>query len=326
MINKKIYIKKIKYYSDKIKNDKSEFNKLKLQKYLIKLGGGKIDCSNKKLPLKLEYDTSRTPSYCDRILYKSNKMKITNYGVYTDNPLIRLSDHLLVYGEFIFNGKKCIVLTWNIADANGHDIIVSGISKLIVDFGLLSNNYEMIICCLQESSSNDEIPKILIRELNIKYKISSESSESLLNNFNVRLIVFHLTEGLSVKSNTMDIKILHPNISSSSTILNIEPRLFKSIANNKTCVGFTIDGLTILSCHFPLNTSEKDFGNDLRIQAMKQIKQHFSTSNDILLAGDLNFRMVDNNDQLKDYLKNDSTFKEFTPPLTIPTCKLNVCK
>ncbi len=321
-MSKKIYINKINYYSNKLtegyKYDSSEFNKAKLQKYLIKIGGGKTICN--KESLELEYDESRTPSNCDRILYKSEgSIKSTAYGVYSDNYLIRLSDHLLVYGKFNYNNSyhniNGIILTWNIAGIHSHTNIRSGLSKLILDLGLLDGTNDMIIFCLQESSSNDIFPKILTDQLSAKYEVLSESSKSFLDDFKVRLMVFY-KKGL-------------PKLISSSSILNLEPRFPKSILNNKTCVALTIDGLTILSCHFPLDTKEKDFGNELRLDAMKKIKEEFKDSKNILLAGDLNFRIVDESDQLTTYLSNQSgplVFKEFEPKLTIKTCKLKTCK
>ena len=33
--------------------------------------------------MNVEYDTKRTPSYCDRIIYRGN-INVSNYGVYLD--------------------------------------------------------------------------------------------------------------------------------------------------------------------------------------------------------------------------------------------------
>ncbi len=312
---KKIYLDKINYY-----NNPSNINKYKLKKYFIKLSGGATCTQN------LEYDMSRTPSNCDRILYKSNILIPTNYGVYILNNLIRLSDHLLVYGEFLYNNKKGIIFTWNIAGEHSESNIQSGIAKLIIDFKLLdeSLDYSYIIFCLQESSANDLLPKILINGLlSTNYKVSMECSHSLLGNYDVRLIIFHKIIGVKISQVQDYNTTLLPGIS--STILNLESRFIKSLLNNKTCIAITIDDLTIISCHFPLDTTEKDMGNELRIKAMKQIKEQFKDSKNILLAGDLNFRIVDNKDQLTEYLKKNTKFTEFTPPLKEKTCKLKKC-
>jgi hypothetical protein len=278
-------------------------NHYKLKRYLIKLG------SIETIYKKLKYDTSRIPANCDRILYKSKKINPIKYGVYYDNDLIRLSDHLLVYGEFKYNSYNCIIFTWNMANINNYNKI--GIAKLLVDFKLLEDKYNMIIFCLQESSG-DLFIKILIESfLSTKYKVSINTSYSLLGNFDVRLIIFH-----------------KKCASLSGLKLNLEPNILKSFFNNKTCVSLTIDGLTIISCHFPLDTTKKDFGNDMRINAMRKIKEQFKDLKNILLAGDLNFRIVDDFDQLTKYLNNQKRFKfsEFTPALTEYTYKLETCK
>jgi hypothetical protein len=318
------YINKIEYYTNKCKYDNyDKYDKYKLKKYILKLGGGNFithDCN------KLIYNNKRTPSKCDRILYKSSNIKPTKYGVYYDNHLIRLSDHLLVYGEFTYNKKKGIIFTWNIAGIDSDSDIKSGIAKLLVDFGLLSKHYDMIIFCLQESSS-DLFTKILVESLlPTEYKVSLDSCNSLLGNFDVRLIVFNKTIGMSLRQVSNYTTSLPLGLTSIK--LNLEPNFFKSLLNNKTCVALTIDGLTIISCHFPLDTTKPDFGNDMRISAMRNIKEKFKDSKNILLAGDLNFRIVDNKDQLTEYLKNQkrTKFAEFTPPFNENTCKLETCK
>jgi hypothetical protein len=321
-MGKTIYINKINYYTNKLKNENTQFNKNKLKKYLIKLGG----YNNISQPL--EYDEKRTPSYSDRILYKSNHINPINYGVYYDNHLIRLSDHLLVYGEFTFNNKTGIIFTWNMG--SGHTIRDKhkGIAKLIVDFELVNEEFDMIIFCLQESVKCDAFPKLLIDGLVLtNYKVSIDTSSSLLDGFNVRLIVFHKTIGMDInKVEDYNVSLI-PELSSRS--INLESNIFKYLLRNKTCIGINIDGLTIISCHFPLNTKEKDLGNDLRINAFKKIKEEFKDSKNILLAGDLNFRIIDGDEQLTTYLKNQNDkvmFKEFEPELKEKTCKLKIGK
>jgi hypothetical protein len=272
--------------------------------------------------MNVEYDTKRTPSNCDRIIYRGD-INVSNYDVYLDNYLIRQSDHLLVYGEFIYNNKNSIIFTWNMGGLILKDIN-NGLDKLVKDFNLL--NYDLIIFCLQESTDTDLFPELIVERLK-EFRISIATSHSLGKKFNVRLLVFDKTIGIK----SSDIK-LNPNASLDECLhpsliirtANLETNPFKLIFNNKSLVSIKIDGLTILSCHLPIDTKLKDLGNQRRIKAIRKIKLMFKDESNLLIAGDLNFRIVDNKDQLTTYLKNQTCLNmiEFTPELKIKTCKI----
>ncbi len=334
-----LYIKKINNYNDLIKHNYKSLYQYKITKYLIKYGGGtnKLDASCQIPNCLQHYDETRNPSNCDRILYNGPNISVMDYGVYggerMKNHMIRLSDHLLVYGKFTYNNKPSIIFTWNIAKLHDELDLRCGIGKLLGDFLILSSDNEFIIFCLQESNSNDLFPRVLLgflKKFLPGYKVSFGMSESRKENFNVRLIVFHKTIGIDMDNisdyNTLLLPSLNP------TIINLESRQEKALGQTKTAIGLTIDGLTLVSCHFPLDTDDKTsdnyLGNHLRIAALDKIKAAFKESKNIIIAGDLNYRNINNQDQLTTLLTNQTdTFKlqEFSPMLTERTCKLHKC-
>ncbi len=347
-----IYIKKINYYNSSIIKNPNSSHIYKYNKYLYKYlsGGGNNLDSCKISNCSISYDNTRTPSNCDRILYKGRHITTNNYGVYggiqMNNDLIRLSDHLLVYGSFTYKtkdgNKPCILFTWNVGKNHNEPELRCGIGRLIKDFNLFSqkseNNYEFIIFCLQESGINDLFPQILIeyfKQFLPIYKVSSTISESINPNFNVRLIVFHKSIGIDINTIPINNKYNYNNILLSTIVpkkINVEPRLLKSLSFTKTALSLTIDGLTIVSCHLPLdvkNHTENNYlGNNLRIEALNKIKSIYKDEKNIIIAGDLNFRRVNNKDQLTEYLSNQQdnfSLIEFTPELTERTCKLKTC-
>jgi hypothetical protein len=106
----------------------------------------------------------------------------------------------------------------------------------------------------------------------------------------------------------------------------------KNILGTKAYVAIIIGDLTFVSCHLPIDTSIKDesnyLGNNLRINALKKISDDLRDHKNIIVAGDLNFRFVNElkeTDQLNELLLNFKTFKEFGK-LDIKTCKLKTCK
>jgi hypothetical protein len=303
---------------------------------------------------KINYDKKRNPSNCDRILYKGN-IKPEIYNVYNDAGLVRLSDHLMVYGTFISNNKTGIIFTWNMAHLHNEYDINCGINKLFNSFTL--EMYDYIVFCLQESYPKDTFTKNIINKVHNdlnkrkkdKFKVCVKSANSLIKGFNVRLIVFSKTTGeniekiiilesgtkLSLTDKTYDYNNIIP-IGVDSHVLNIEPRLIQSVGNTKSLVSIDIDGITFISCHFPLDTHDKTqdnyLGLELRIKALNKIKETFNSKPNIILAGDLNFRKILDSqtntiqDQLSlTLLKEDfNKFKEFGT-LTEPTCKLKEC-
>lgn len=320
----KHYDSKILYYQN-IGESQTELADHKIKKYELKKA--------KAQKCLLIYDEKRIPSNCDRILYRGSISPI-KYDIYNDDELIRKSDHLMVYGTFNFKEEKGIIFTWNIAKSHNSTTILEGIKLLIKK--LITFNEDYIVFCLQESPQHDKFQSILIDQINLNnsnYKIICNSSNSLSGQ-NVRLIIFNKKIGVSLSdykncSNTID------NISSQVNYLDTfyKPNIFdikKNILGTKAWVAITIDDLTFISCHLPIDTSIKDcnnyLGNNLRINALKKINTKLNNKNNIILAGDLNFRFIDDNtDQLNEVVKQDTNFKEFGK-LQIKTCKLKSCK
>ena len=313
--NIQIYIKKINYYKRLLNNHNNELYLYKLNKYKTKynaIGGGKkiIKCS---LPCKTSYDNKRTPSNCDRILYKGNIQPIL-YNVYDEsgerNGLIRLSDHLMVYGIFKYNDKNGIVFTWNMGSLHSETNIQCGIDIIIEDFKLKVTNFDYIVFCLQESHSNDKFAEIIVNSINTLnkgYKVSIASSSSRLSNYNVRLIVFDKVYGevLDNIRNYNNVLLTEENIK----VIYLEPRFIKSLGRTKSAVGLTINDITFISCHLPIDTKDKSvynyLGNNLRLKALEKISDNFSNKPNIIIAGDLNFRKISQNnlDSYNDYVR-----------------------
>ena len=81
----------------------------------------------------------------------------------------------------------------------------------------------------------------------------------------------------------------------------------------------------IVSTHFPIDTKHKDLGNSLRKLALEEIDKKFKEDTNLIIIGDLNFRKLNNIDQLDDLLKEKTDFKE-AGKLLDTTCKYDKCK
>lgn len=327
-----VYNQKIASYTNLLSTTKSESTKNKAQQKINKYIAKKQCILNKCV---ITYDTKRIPSNCDRILFKGTNIIPTSYSVYSDNSLIKLSDHLMVIGSFNFKEEVGIVLTWNIAKSHSEDDIICGIDKLFSDNIKMSEDY--IIFCLQESPILDKFPNILINKfINTSYKIICNSSNSLSGQ-SVRLFVFNKKFGTDVNnfnscSNTLvgiSSLINYFNTSESPVFIDVK----KHVLGTKSYVSITINDLTFISCHLPIDTKikteENYLGNNLRVNALRKIQDDMLSNQNIIIAGDLNFRISNSNtnsDQLNLLLELDKSInlKEFGV-LTTKTCKVK-CK
>lgn len=327
-----IYKQKTDYYQNMLNNntiDKQNNNLYlyKLNKYKMKtaiITNHKPYC--KLLSCELKYNEKRNPSNCDRILYKGD-IQILKYDVY-ESDFIKLSDHLMVFGIFSHKNENGIIFTWNIAKLHDNIDIGCGIDKLIRYFGLFENNYAYIVFCLQESPNDDKFIKILIEYfLKTQYKVSINSSNSLTQQ-NVRLVVFHKNKGTPLKDvSNYKIQLIE---GIDNAVENLGEGL-KKIKGTKSYVMIKINDITFISCHLPINVDINDpdnyLGNNLRIDALKKIITDFSNDKNVIIAGDLNFRIKpkpDNNDQLDELLPSIKDYNEFGK-LSKHTCKVIPC-
>jgi hypothetical protein len=277
------------------------------------------------------YEPSRIPSYCDRIIYKGNNIKPIKYETKTNKVLCK-SDHLLVYGAFTFNGKQCLIVTFNIDNLDAKEENYNSLKEYIYfqrEYTniLLANKlfrsnkdyYDMIIYCFQESASTNILDRIMEGYTTYHFKNYNlyKTSSSSMFNMNVRLYVY-------TKIKPQQVKLL-----STLSLGNWKQRL----VNSKAAVGIVIDGLCIVGTHFPIDTSKKDpnddyMGNSLRIDALHAINKWTQNYQNIIIAGDLNFRCLDKNCMNEQLARLIKQYKEFGK-LDNKTCKMKsseVCK
>ena len=322
------YNQKIQTYTT-ILNTTSDQKTIKNAQHKIKKYVAKKECLLNNC--KITYDTKRTPSNCDRILFKGLINPI-DYNVYSDNPLIKLSDHFMVYGVFNFNNEKGIIFTWNIAKSHDENDIICGLDKLFNDKIKMDEDY--IVFCLQESPMIDKFPNILVSKfLDTNYKVICNSSTSLSGQ-SVRLFVFNKKIGTNIN----DYNNCSRTINGITSLVNYfdtkESPVFidikKQILGTKSYVSITINDITFVSCHLPIDTkiktSDNYLGNNLRVNALKKIQNDMLSYENIILAGDLNFRISNDKDQLTILLQEDKSIslQEFGT-LSVKTCKVS-CK
>lgn len=260
------------------------------------------------------YEPSRIPSYCDRIIYKSNSIIPIKYETKTNKVLCK-SDHLLVYGVFKFNGKQYIIITFNIDNLDAKEENYKSLHDHIY---IGNSNYDVIIYCFQESATTNILDRIMESYRQNYYKKYNfyKSSSSSMFDMNVRLYIY-------TKTKPQNVKIL-PTLS----IGNWKQKL----VNSKAAVGIVIDSLCIVSTHLPIDTTKKDptkdyMGNQLRIEALTSISKWTQDYEHIIIAGDLNFRCLDKEcktDQLSTFIQT-KIYKEFGK-LDNKTCKMNSIK
>jgi hypothetical protein len=332
-----IYSQKLLYYKNKLVNNNSDdYNKnlYKLNKYKYKMKY--YSDNNCNIPnCTLQYNTSRNPSYCDRILYKGSSITPIKYDVYDDEGFIRLSDHLMVYSIFNYNNRKSIIFTWNIGTSHNEKDIQCGIQKLLDKFSLLNPNteYEYIVFCLQESPDDDNFIKILIQLFNKEYKVSINSSESYTQQ-NVRLVVFNKMIGTPLKDVSNYKVQLKGDIKWAVTYFGTPEKKAKR-TKAAVLINFRFNDITFISCHLPIDvniyTPDNYYGNNLRIDALNEIIQNNNNSNNVIIAGDLNFRIKpeDGKDQLNELFKGLEEYKEYKEFGILPegkqTCKIVSC-
>jgi hypothetical protein len=276
-------------------------------------------CSEDRYKTDKYYSSNRTPSYCDRILYKG-VIKLLDYNLYS-NKLISKSDHNMVYGKFNYNNENGIIFTWNMGgNWNDEKIIREGIEDIYKNI-ISDDKYEYVIFSLQESHYNDPIiPELLEFFKNKNYKLICVSSNSLNPSFIVRLFIFSYEYGVDISENSKCNSISGDNISVQKYHFNI--------IGTKSYVLISINDLTIVSTHLPINTKMKDYGLNKRVLALKKIIKDVKKFDNVIISGDLNFRIVDGVEQLIYLMKTDNDFKDYKEEklFNIKTCKMKTCK
>jgi hypothetical protein len=281
---------------------------------------------------KYKLANNREPSNCDRIIYKSksNLIDFKKYDVISENQfnLMQFSDHKMIYGIFEYNKKKYMIISWNMNafdnefDESYKDYITKKTKKFIKELYKLELEFDYLLFSFQESTKQSLFIKILIETLEnttdmILVKQKHSEPIPIFNfiyqsTFYVQLLIFAKEP-------------IHPNkIKSGYHTFNIKQN-FKHVLGTKSYVYIKINGLTIVSTHFPIKTKKDDYGNNLRLLAFDEIDNKFINKKNLIIIGDLNFRKINNSDQLDDLLKNKEQFKE-AGKLSEHTCKYKECK
>jgi hypothetical protein len=277
------------------------------------------------------YEQKRIPSYCDRIIYKGD-IRVINYGTLLASKLCG-SDHLIVFGEFEHNNKLGLVITFNIdkldKDSVSNELIKNSLENIILK---ISNRndlyyYDQIILCFQESASTDNL-KIIVNSI-VENMNSSKPTE----------IMYNMLDSESKSYTNQNTRIFAIYKSNIQPIEKIYPIYFGSIlqrsAGSKSAVGLVIGDVCYICCHLPIDTNVKSLnsnylGNELRIDALKNIIKKFSKYPNIIICGDFNFRIYDRtnenleqfNNLLLDKPEFLNNYNEFGK-LKVKSCKIN---
>lgn len=335
------YLKyKIKYLELKKKIDKQNQNNIKIY---IK------DNTNDEITDKLNmsmYEDKRIPSFCDRILYKNikNSIEILNYGTILVSNLCN-SDHLLVFGEFKHGNKIGLVITFNIdkydKDIDNVPFIQKTLEHILIKINNETNKkFNYVIFCFQESATSPNLENI-IKSIVSNINNSNHFLNKYFDNPTGKFVYSHSASASWTNQNSRII-ILYNN-STLETLPEELPQIYlgnfgQYVAGSKAVVGYKIDNIIFCSCHLPIDTSKKEqnsnyMGNDLRIKALKTIIEKLNNYPNVIISGDMNFRIYENNnvkkEQLDELFKSESNFlhnyKEFGK-LKIKSCKINSVK
>jgi hypothetical protein len=315
------------FYIKKAKKYKYKYLKLKEELY----GGNTC---------KYNISKERDESNCDRIIYKTNsKINFIEYNVIDieNFEILKLSDHKMIYGIFKYNNQKYMVLSWNMNSfdrkfkSNEKEYIEKNIIIFIDNF-LKTKEFDYLIFSFQESIKEsffiETLKKMITKHLKINcvsHVLSNPNLTSMTTSgfYYVHSLVFSKINKKIDDSGSSNLKTTY------ETQLNFKQYIRQYIKNylgTKSYVYIKIDDLIIVSTHFPIDSSNiKDLGNELRISALEEINNKFKNDDNVVIIGDLNFRKIDNKDQLNELLMNMPQYTEYKT-LETPTCKYNQCK
>jgi len=261
----------------------------------------------------------REPSNCDRIIYKSGSdIKFSKYSVINDNKLetIKYSDHNMIFSKFKYANEQYLLLSWNM---NAFDKDYTNIELLktqIKNFFMNKlKNIKYLIFNFQESRKDSMFiqasKEVLFHDFKMNLINHQLSYPIFIKNYYVQLLVFSTVPNVKIKESG------YKNFIINTDIVNT----IKSFFGTKSYVYININNLMIVGTHFPIDTTKSDLGNDLRLVAFKQISEHFTSYKNLIICGDLNFRNINNVDQLDSLL--DLQIYNFKEPskLKEPTYK-----
>jgi len=266
----------------------------------------------------------REKSNCDRIIYKvGSNIEFSEYDVVTEKEfdLVKYSDHKMIYSKFKYNNEEYMIYSWNMNafdkkfNDEYDDILNISIMKY---FNKTQINSKYLIFTFQESIKNSLFIKLLIEKL---------------KSLNFYLINHTLFNPFFASEYCVQILLFSSDINTQITeygnkkfnITNSFTNRIKSFIGTKSFVYINFNNLIIVGSHFPINTKKEDLGNNLRIKAFNQIDEFFNKYNNLIIVGDLNFRNLNNVDQLDTLLENNKNYIE-PGKLKQPTCKYNECK
>lgn len=300
----------------------------------------------------------RNPSHCDRILYISRGVKTNNkcttisnlpssypdsntssniinikqveYNSFANDNIITQSDHDMVYSKYKLqinnDAYNILFITWNQANKK-IKFTESNYNNWNTIMDLKSQH--VIILSQQESDSKDVMQETFIQVMEPKGFSSYATSTGVLG-FHIRLTVL-------IKPNT-GLTLLDKRSECTSKLLctkAISGISFVKKINSDKCKLM----INFYGAHFPINTKKEDLGLSERKKALEQYasmvtkfhKNKKEVANIIhtidIIGGDLNFRIVNNKDQLTEIIKNKS-IPELTElePTFPPTCKKTPCE
>lgn len=290
----------------------------------------------------------RTPSYCDRILYRFKQrngdftIEQTSYKSFS-NETISKSDHDMVYATYQINNKDgnklfdILFITWN---QENLDVKCDDVFKGLADF----DKYDIVVLSQQESNSNDSLQASLVEKYSNTYHIFKDSIgggafvDPITGHFYVRITAM-------LKKETMNASLYKYEKAYSYQCLG---NTYYPFSCTKSIIGLGIAikldqkefSLNVFGCHMPINTKLDDLGYNERVTAYKTMEDHMRTFNKIdvgkfvveldIIGGDMNFRYDSDKkeDQLIEGMKKGEIFGSFKEgEITFgPTCKMCICE
>lgn len=290
------------------------------------------------------FDTKRIPSYCDRIIYRSNDKQLTfseGYKVITDD-FISYSDHKMISATFDYGQKSYKLFSWNMgafdSKAFCENVLTRQIEKFCTKYiGTFNGNY--VIFGLQESVI-DSYFIYMLQKIMPKFSftlVNHVTTKGGLLSFNKKFIIQQLVFKKVGSGNNYSQEGI---VGESGFTMGAAG--FKSVlGHTKSFVYWTKSkDLTIVVTHLPINTKDQKIqgvlGVNLRKRALAEIIHRFQNSPQLVIMGDLNFRRelathtnTQGQNQLTNTLKTESFLREFSEPdgktPNMFTCRYREC-
>jgi hypothetical protein len=334
--------------------------KLPYRKYQQQRGGGGNNGNNGNNGSKSKskncnngtvLDKKRIPSYCDRIIYRSNDGSLLFSEPYTviKDDFINFSDHKMISTTFSHAKSTYKLFSWNMGAFDTKDMCENSLTQQIYNFcekhiGTFAGDY--VIFGLQESVLKSYFVAML-------KKFIPMFSFTLVNAFNTtprllnkKFIIQHLVFKRTQKTNNGGTAATMMGSSDTDTdaIMGQSGFSYKSgkgsyIGHTKSYVYWAKNDLTIVVTHLPINPKDQKeqgvLGVDWRRKALTEIINRFRSSPQLVIMGDLNFRRelpehtagILGKNQLTKLLEEE--FRGFYEPGGVPpdmfTCRYQEC-